>query len=439
MAGSATLFVGLVIGAFAFAQLFELQLIENLDTSLRTQANDRARAVDAGLDPETQLTTDERETAVVVFSANGEVLANRGFVDPSGLVGLSPGESMSRPLEVLEEGSDGQIEIEREDLRLYVAQPGQSRVIVASKLERVGDTVDQARALLVVGLPLIALTGTALLWFVVGRALGPVDRMRRDAEAIAELSRAGAGRDQRVHDPETKDELGRLASTLNHMLAQLDANAAVLRRFVSDSSHEIRSPITNIRARIETARPEEWSEARADVIGEVERIERIIDDLTYLARSDEGRVERASERIELDELLFAEMSRLQRSGSVAVDGSEIEPIVISGDRGQIERAIRNLVDNAERHASAKIRLAVTMLDGSAVIEIDDDGPGIPVDERIRVFERFVRLDESRQRASGGTGLGLAIVTEIVAHQGGEVSVETAPLGGSRLRLILPSN
>ena len=437
MVGSATLLVGLVVGGFAFAQLFERQLIDNLDANLRIQANDRARGIDAGLDPETQLRTEEQETAVVVFSTDGEVLANRGFADPAQLFDLTPGASTSLELDVFEEEDDGEVDIESEGLRLFVAQPGETRVIVASKLEPVGDTVDQARALLAVGLPLIALIGTAVLWFVVGRALGPVDRMRRDAQAIAELSRGGASGDQRVHEPETKDELGRLASTLNDMLARLDANAASMRRFVSDSSHEIRSPITNIRARVETARPEEWAEAKADVIGEVERIERIIDDLTYLARSDEGRNERANERIELDGLLFAEASRLQRSGSVTVDASEIEPIVITGDRSQVERAIRNLVDNAERHASTKVRLAVKASSSHAVIEIDDDGLGIPADERLRVFERFVRLDASRQRSSGGTGLGLAIVDEIVRNHGGEVTVDAALLGGACFRITLP--
>ena len=136
--------------------------------------------------------------------------------------------------------------------------------------------------------------------------------------------------------------------------------------------------------------------------------------------------------------MFAEASRLQRSGTVVVDASDVEPIVMGGDRGQIERAIRNLVDNAERHATSKVRLAVTTFDDRVVIDIDDDGPGVPHDARLRVFERFVRLDESRQRASGGTGLGLAIVNEIVADHDGEVRVETSPLGGARFRVSFPN-
>lgn len=429
LAGSATLLAGLVVGALVFAQLFERQLIESLDINLRSLANDRARSIDAGLDPETQLDTEQRETAVVVFAVDGQVLANRGFVDPAQVEGLEPGASVSRSLDYIE---PDEAEVERAELRIHVARPGETTVVVATELEQVSQTVNQARGLLVVGVPLITLIGALLLWIVVGRALRPVDRMRRDAQAIAEL-----GGEQRVHDPGSEDELGRLASTLNDMLARLDANAVSMRRFVSDSSHEIRSPIANIRARVETARPDEWSEARGDVIGEVERIETIIDDLTYLARSDEGRTERSIDRVELDGILFAEAARLQRNGRVTVDASDVEPIVINADHGQIQRAVRNLVDNAERHADSKVRVAVTSLEGHVVIDIDDDGPGVPPSERDRVFERFVRLDESRQRASGGTGLGLAIVEGIIADHGGGVQVLESPLGGARLRLLLP--
>lgn len=428
-AGSATLLIGLIVGALVFAQLFESQLIESLDVNLRSLANDRARSIDAGLDPATQLDTEQRETAVVVFDTDGQVLANRGFVDPGQVDDLAVGVSVTKTLDFEEPGEN---EIERAELRIHVAQPGITTVVVATELEQVSKTVNQARGLLAVGVPLITLVGGFLLWLVVGRALEPVDRMRRDAQAIAEL-----GGEQRVHDPETDDELGRLASTLNDMLGRLDANAASMRRFVSDSSHEIRSPITNIRARIETAQPDEWDATRADVIGEVERIETIIDDLTYLARSDEGRSERANGRVELDGLLFAEASRLQRAGAVTVDASDVEPVVVGGDQSQIERAIRNLMNNAERHAESKVRVAVTAIGDRVILDVDDDGPGIPPDDRRRVFERFVRLDESRQRASGGTGLGLAIVHEIVAHHGGEVSVDTSPLGGARFRISLP--
>lgn len=436
LAGSVTLLVGLTVGAFAFAQLFERQLVENLDASLRSLATDRARSIDAGLDPETQLATELTESAVAVFSVDGSLMANRGFLDPDPLTDLSVGVAESQSLGFVE---SGEAEVELHDVRLYAAQPGQSFVVVAAELEQVSNTVNQARALLAIGIPLITAAGAVLLWFVVGRALQPVDRMRRDAQAIVDLGGEphGSGTRGRVHDPGTEDELGRLASTLNDMLERLDANAVAMRRFVSDSSHEIRTPIANIRARIETASQADWADARADVVGEVERMEAIVDDLTYLARRDEGRTAGAEERVELDELLFSEAARLQQQGRVSVDASGIEPLVVRGEPSSIERAIRNLVANAERHAAGVVRLAASEVDGVAVIDVDDDGPGIPAAERERVFERFVRLDESRQRGSGGTGLGLAIVRGIATDHGGSVAVETAQLGGARLRLTLP--
>lgn len=430
LVGSATLLAGLVIGAVAFAQLFEQQLVDNLDSNLQILADDRARAIDAGLDPETQLATVQTETAVAVFNEAGSLLANRGFVDPSQLEGLLPEASTTMVLDYFEVGEN---EIERSELRLHAAQPGQAMVVVAAELEQVSQTVNQARALLAIGVPLITAAGAAILWIVVGRTLHPVDRMRRDALVIAEL-----GGDQRVHDPETEDELGALASTLNDMLARLEANAIAMRQFVSDSSHEIRTPIANIRARLETAQGDDWAAARSDSIGEVERIERLIDDLAYLAASDEGQQRRSADRIELDDVLFGEAARVQSHGRLALDAGAIEPVIVSGDRSQIERAIRNLVANAERHATTAIRLGVTTVGDHVVIDVDDDGPGIDEVDRERIFERFVRLDESRQRGTGGTGLGLAIASEVIRDHGGNIEALAAPIGGARLRVTLPT-
>ena len=202
-------------------------------------------------------------------------------------------------------------------------------------------------------------------------------------------------------------------------------------------SHEIRSPVANIRARIETTPTEAWASAKPDVVGEVERIEAIVNDLTYLAQSDEGRIETNLVRIELDELLFAEASRLQQRGQVQVDASGIEPLLLHADRGQIARAVRNLVDNAERHASTTVTLAVYASDETIVIAVDDNGPGVPIDERDRVFDRFTRLDQSRERATGGTGLGLAIVRDIANRHGGTATIDESPLGGARFRMTLP--
>ncbi|MEE9414266.1 MAG: ATP-binding protein [Acidimicrobiales bacterium] len=431
LVGTAILFAGLVLGAFAFDRLLENELLKNLDQNLTTQAIDRANSIAAGLDPTTQLTTAQRETAVAVFDVDGNVLANRGFVNPTQVATVAAGSSSTQAIEIFEAGEN---EIEHHRLRVVAAETGEIKVVVAAESEVIGRTLSSVRGLLAVGIPLLALTGGAIFWTVVGRSLQPVERLRQDAQSIADIGFEG-----RVSEPANSDELGRLAATLNDMLDRLDLGAASLRRFVSDASHEIRSPIANIRARVETSGPDEWAEVGPDIVREVERVEAIVTDLTYLARSDEGRLEHKPERIELDEILFSEATRLQQRARVVVDATGIQPIVLIADLGQIRRAIRNLVDNAELHAASTVQLAVSTEPGVVVIDIDDDGSGIPVDDREAVFERFTRLDQSRQRGTGGTGLGLAIVRDIVERHGGTVAISDSPLGGARLTLAFPRN
>lgn len=431
LVGTAVLFVCLAVGGVVFDRVLERQLSDNLDLRLTSQAADRASAIDAGLDPAAQLQTIQTETAVAVFDRSNQVVASRGFDDPASVSDAVPGDAVTRRVAFIEEQEN---EVEVTNLRVVAARSGSTTVVVASEAHDVTDPLGVARRLLLVAVPLMALAGGLVLWVMVGRSLKPVERMRRDAQEIADVGSAG-----RVHQPEHSDELGRLASTMNDMLERLDQSAITLRRFVSDSSHEIRSPITNIRARIETSKPEDWEAVRSDVVGEVERVEAIIDDLTYLARSDEGRVESRFERVDLDEVMFDEAQRLQQRGTVSVDASGIEPVVAVVDRSQIRRAVRNLVDNAERHAATRVRLSVAPgASGGVMVEVADDGPGVAREDRTRVFERFARLDESRERSSGGTGLGLAIVRDIVDRHDGAIEIADAPLGGALIRFTLPS-
>ena len=431
--GTLLLFACFVIGGVAFDRLLTRQLSDNLDLRLGEQATDRAAAVDAGLDPATQLDTIQQETAVAVFADDGTLLASRGFGDVDQVGDLTTGSNQTLELLLIEADEN---EVESTRLRVATRTVGIVTVVVASEAHEVEEPVAEVRRLLMIGIPIISVAGGVLLWFIVGRSLQPVERMRRDAQSIADV-----GTGERVHQPANSDELGRLATTMNGMLDRLDANAATLRQFVSDSSHEIRSPIASIRARVETADPDDWADVQSDIVGEVERVEAIISDLTFLARSDEGRVEHRPERIEIDEVLFAEASRLQQRGTT-VDASEVEPIVLDGDRGQIRRVVRNLVDNADRHASTQVRMAVHQepLSGqlAVVIDIDDDGNGIAPDDRTRVFGRFARLDEARERSGGGTGLGLAIVRDIVERHDGTIDVLDAPIGGARFRVVLPA-
>ena len=273
LAGTAVLLVGLVLAAVAFDRLLEHRLTANLDQTLQTQATDRAAAIDDGVDPTTLLDGAQRETAVAAFDQGGTLLDQRGFSDPGQVADLAGGTNTTMGIDLFEAHEN---ETERYDLRVVVAQPGATRVVVAAELEGVQQTLGDARRLLALGIPIVALAGAGLLWLLTSRALRPVEALRSDAQAIADIGAGG-----RVQQPPSRDEIGALADTLNDMLERLDASADGLRRFVSDASHEIRSPAANIRARMETADHGDWEQARNDVVGEVERIEAIVDDLTF--------------------------------------------------------------------------------------------------------------------------------------------------------------
>ncbi|MCW2841764.1 MAG: hypothetical protein JWR55_3247 [Aeromicrobium sp.] len=310
-------------------------------------------------------------------------------------------------------------------------------VVLAYSLEvdeQVGGTVGR---LLLVAIPvLVALVGLTV-WLVVGRALAPVARIRKEVDAI------GADRlDRRVPDGGAGDEIALLAGTMNRMLTRLDDSQQAQRRFVSDASHELRSPLATLRQHAELARshPEVTSadELSGVVLGEGQRMQAIVEAMLLLARLDES-APHGSTPVDLDDLVIGELSRLRAtSPGLSVDGSATGAARVLGDVRLLGQLVRNLVDNAARHAEGRVALGVAEVGGVAVLTVDDDGAGIPEAERERVFERFVRLDEARAREAGGSGLGLAIVRAIARAHGGEVCIETSPAGGARFVVTIPA-
>jgi signal transduction histidine kinase len=226
---------------------------------------------------------------------------------------------------------------------------------------------------------------------------------------------------------------------MNAMLARLEGGRAAQHRLVSDASHELRSPLATITAALEMAsgRPELMDNDLIDesLLPEARRMRQLIEDLLLLARSDEDAIEPRSDDVDIDDLLLAEASRLRGLGSVRTV-THIEACRTVGDRVALARAVRNLVDNAVRHASSTVTMECRPEAGHAVITIADDGPGIPVQDRARVFERFVRLDPTRTRSSGGSGLGLSIVAQIVRSHNGTIAVGDAAHGGAVFTLTL---
>ncbi|GAA5121984.1 sensor histidine kinase [Pseudonocardia adelaidensis] len=282
------------------------------------------------------------------------------------------------------------------------------------------------------GVPLLIVVAGVTTYLFSGRALRPVEAMRAQVSAMTEKDL-----EQRVPVPPARDEVGRLAETMNGMLARLQDAQGVQRRFVADASHELRSPLATIATGLELMQNGTVDRSTITALrGETARLNNLVEGLILLARADERGLRPRREEVDLDEV--AELERGRPADGAVVAEVRAVPVRVVGDRGQLARVVRNLVDNARRHARSRVLVTVGRDGDTAVLEVSDDGPGVPHSERARVFERFVRLDDARARADGGSGLGLAIVAEVVAAHGGSVEVTDGPDGGALFRVRIPA-
>jgi signal transduction histidine kinase len=311
---------------------------------------------------------------------------------------------------------------------------GDAVVISAQSLETADRANEVLIRLLVLGYPVLLLLVAATSYWLTGRALSPVEAMRRQVAGITATDLTA-----RVPVPPSRDQVAQLATTMNATLDRLAGATEAQRRFVADASHELRSPLAAIRAAHEVAavHPEvtDWAAVHDDVLAEVARLEHLVDDLLVLARADERGLRPEPGEVDLDDLVGDEIRRLRRTTALRVVAT-VRPVRVRGDRRQLARLLRNLCDNAAQHATGCVEVRVAADHGHADVDVVDDGPGIPDAERERVFDRFVRLDASRQRAAGGAGLGLAIAREIARAHGGALAVVPSDRG-AHLRLRLP--
>ncbi|WP_432149688.1 sensor histidine kinase [Streptomyces sp. bgisy029] len=295
------------------------------------------------------------------------------------------------------------------------------------------EAVDTVRGAMLTGLPLLLAVVAAVTWLVTRRALRPVEGIRRELAAIT----ASEDLARRVPEPGSRDEIAALARTTNETLTVLEASVERQRRFVADASHELRSPIASLRTQLEVADAHPELLDLPGAVADTVRLQVLAADLLLLARLDAGEKPGAA-RLEAGALVREEVS--QRTGDripVAVEAAEGASYEVNGSRGQLARVIGNLLDNAQRHAESLVAVRVAA-DGSGVrVEVRDDGAGVPEEERERIFERFVRLDDARSRDDGGAGLGLAIARDVAARHGGTLTVHRAPEGGAAFRLWLP--
>ncbi len=294
-------------------------------------------------------------------------------------------------------------------------------VYAVASTNQIESTSHDLEAILLSAIPILVIASGILAWLLAGRALKPVEDIRAEVAALSmnDLNR-------RITEPDIDDEIGKLARTMNDMLGRLEVSTARQRQFVSDASHELRSPLSALLAQVDVARAHpdsaNWENVARVVNQEGIRLGSIIEDLLLLARSDEGHLMPGSVALDLDDLVLGEAELLRARGRVSVDLGAMGAAKIVGDREQLYRVIRNLCDNAERHAFSKVSISLSSDGGWIELNVQDDGPGIPIDERERIFERFARVDQGRDRPTGGTGLGLAIVQEIVYAYHGTISV-----------------
>jgi signal transduction histidine kinase len=315
---------------------------------------------------------------------------------------------------------------------------GNITLVAQQSTAAVNRTVHSVTNVLLVVVPVMILLVALAAWYFTGRALRPVEAIRREAEEIT-----GATMDRRVPEPETDDEVGRLARTMNAMLDRLESSSQRQRQFVSDASHELRSPLASIRTNLEVALRHadraDWPAVAGRALAEDARMEDTVSELLELARLDEVAGPAPLDTlpdVDLDELVLDDTVQERR---VPVDTSRVSAGRVHGRREQLTRVVRNLLDNAARHATSSVAVELRAGEDHTIeLTVDDDGPGIPLDDRERVFDRFTRLDDGRARDAGGLGLGLSMVKEITEQHGGTVTVEDAPSGGARLRVRLPA-
>jgi signal transduction histidine kinase len=435
--GTGGLALAFALGGVALLAALGLALQQNVDREALGAARDVAALVDAGALPQPIPVAGGH--IVQVVDAQDRVRA--ASIGADRLVPLLRPEELAAARAGQHSFVPGERVGETGPLRVVAVPAGPASdpqtVIVARSVAEVRQGVTLLRAGLLVAYPLLLLVLAALAWRVLGATLRPVEALRAGAAAITDGESAN-----RLPVPVPRDEIHRLAVTLNDMLDRLAAARARQRAFVADAAHELRSPLANIRTELEVAQRlgsrSDWDAVSDNVLTDVERLTRLVDDLLLLARADDAPVRGQGSPVEVAALL-AEVAERYRAARVPVsapvsvaDG----PLWTTGGPDALRRIVGNLVDNAVRHAAGRVVLGVARSGAELLVTVTDDGPGIPADDRERVFDRFTRLDDGRARDGGGAGLGLAIVAELVRRNGGTVLLTDAR-PGVRVEVRLP--
>jgi signal transduction histidine kinase len=420
----------LVVTGFALVTSQRRILTADLDEALLTHSDALVAAARGGnLAPPLTGQGDDDAIAQIVTEDGQVIAATTNFTGEPALPPPTRGDG--RQFRTIRPFTD------EPEYRLLSRRDGAFVVHTAAPTDDIDDSIAALRLGLGIAIPLAAVALAALTWWLVGLTLRPVEAMRRE---VADIS--GRNLHRRVPEPATGDEIAQLARTMNAMLDRVENALEAQRRFVADASHELRSPLTRIRSELEVdlEHPDnaDLAATHRSVLEEADNLQRLVEDLLLLARSDSARDAGGTVvLVDLDDIVLREALRIRTAGSVRVDITNVSAAQVPGNPDELRRVVRNLVDNAARHAGSTIAIALAEQLGHAVLTVADDGPGIPVADRERIFERFARLDEARTSHDGGTGLGLAIAREIIERHGGTIRVDPDHRPGTRFIVELP--
>jgi signal transduction histidine kinase len=419
-------------GWFLYARL-ESHLRTALDTSLQVRADDLAALVRNGgsLAPSGRGLIEHGESFAQLLSRDGRVLdatkplRSAPLLDPAGI---------RRPTYENRPSVPGL----NDPARLLATPVPSGVLVVGATRENDVETLAAFRNELLITGPVALLLASLIGYFLVGLSLHPVEAMRRRA---AQISAETPG--ERLPVPETRDELERLGSTLNEMLARLEEGLQRERDFVADAGHELRTPLALLRTELELAlrhgqSEEELRDALRASVEEVDRLAQLADDLLLIAHSDRDGLPLRVEPVEARELLSSVATRFQWRADEAQRPLRLDVpngLVVRGDRLRLEQALSNLVDNALRHGDGSVSLRAAAANGNVELHVQDEGPGFSDGFAARAFERFSRSQPGRE--GSGAGLGLSIVKMIAEAHGGTAEAANSPQGGADVCLVLP--
>lgn len=416
----------LLVASFSLIAVQRGSLTNGLDESLRQSADNLAPLLSSSSD--LPAVGDPEDNFIQVLGGRGQVVNATPNASERPAVDVTGGHTGTSIRTARVSSPTGSFRV------LTRALDDGTTLVIGRNLDDVDESVQVLVAALAIVSPALLLLLGGLSWWLVGRTLQPVADIRREVEAIG-----GRELHRRVPVPSTADEIATLALTMNAMLARVEAASDRQSRFVDDASHELRTPLTRMITDLDVAvahpDAEDPNQTLRRVHTAAEEMRILLEDLLFLARGSDQPVTDAD--VDLDDIALVVAGQARETSSITVDTSGVTATSVRGDRRALTRALANIMANAVRHARSTVSISVLADEGDPVMVVDDDGDGIAPPDRDRIFERFVRLDESRARHDGGAGLGLAIAREVVVRHRGTIEVTDSPSGGARFVVRFP--